>query len=189
MVILFFVLTFFLAINPTSGVSNTIFEAISGDDEFSLLQFASDKDVLDKKGPGKQTPLMAAVLGGKDKAVAILLEKGANVNLGEQNGYRPMHGAGFQGRSKIAQMLIDHGINPNTKHKQDGHKPIIRACWGNEKRHTDTVHVFLKAGVDSATDIKKCLEMTKNQGTIELLKDWDEMKVKAKASGQQEAEL
>ena len=40
-----------------------------------------------------------------------------------------MHGAGFQGRSEIGQLLMDHGIDPFEKHG-DGYVPIQRACWG-----------------------------------------------------------
>ena len=29
----------------------------------------------------------------------------------------------------------------------DGFTPIHRSCWGNDRRHTDTVKVFLEAGV------------------------------------------
>ena len=28
----------------------------------------------------------------------------------------------------------------------DGHHPIVRACWGREQRHTDTVRVMLEGG-------------------------------------------
>ena len=39
-----------------------------------------------------------------------------------------MHGAGFQGRSEVAKVLIAHGMDPNDRHK-DGYTPLIRACW------------------------------------------------------------
>eukprot|EP01052_Picozoa_sp_SAG31_P001346 SAG31_NODE_46_length_30980_cov_226.095107_6_plen_119_part_00 len=52
---------------------------------------------------------------------------------------------GFQGRAEIAQILIDAGVPVNDEHK-DGHNPVVRACWGREQRHADTVEVMLKAG-------------------------------------------
>ena len=51
---------------------------------------------LNKKGGGLETPLMAAVLGGKAKAVDALLKHDPDVTIGEEQGYTPMHGAGFQ---------------------------------------------------------------------------------------------
>ena len=38
------------------------------------------------------------------------MPKGVDVTIGEKDGYTPMHGAGFQGRAKIGQLLISHGI-------------------------------------------------------------------------------
>lgn len=157
-----------------------IFQAINSDDEEGLKNMLNDeagRSVLNKQGPGKQTPLMASVLGGKTWAVKILLEHGADVTIGEGQGYTPMHGAGFQGRAEIAEILMDHGLNPNDEH-QDGFTPLHRACWGKEKRHTDTVLVLLKRGVDpesrSKFDRKTCAEMTSNAATKKLLKRFKE---------------
>ena len=36
------------------------------------------------------------------------------------------HGAGFQGRSAIAQMLKDHGVPLREKHPGDGHEPASK---------------------------------------------------------------
>ena len=55
-----------------------------------------------------------------------------------------MHGAGFQGRSEIGQLLIDHGIDPFEKHG-DGYVPIQRACWGNEDRQQDIIFKTLSS--------------------------------------------
>lgn len=67
-----------------------------------------------------------------------------------------MHGAGFQGRAEIGQLLIAHGINPSDKHT-DGFQPIQRACWGREPRHTETVKMFLLNNVWNADIHKSCL--------------------------------
>lgn len=86
--------------------------------------------------------------------------------------YCIQHGAGFQGRADIAQLLIDHGVPASSQHK-DGFLPFHRACWGKELRHTDTVEVFLDAGVapdTPALNSQTCMEMTKNDATKKLLK-------------------
>merc|ERR1719217_1864078 len=105
-----------------------------------------------EKGSG-QTALMAAVLAGQLESVKFLLEKGADTTIAEKDGYTPMHGAGFQGRADVGQALIDHGLNPSDYHT-DGFAPIHRACWGKEQRHTDTVAMFLRNGVDPAETTK-----------------------------------
>ena len=140
----------------------------------AALDTSEGQDLLNIKGSGGQTPLMFAVLGGKKNAVELLLKAGADVTIGEDDGYTPMHGAGFQGRSEIAKKLIDHGLNIYDTHR-DGYIPFHRACWGTERRHTDTVKVFLEAGVDPdflSVDGRSCLDMTRNKGTKKLIKKW-----------------
>lgn len=90
-----------------------IFEAVE-QDRGSLIKaaLAEDLSALNLVGPGGQTPLMHAVLMGKEHAVRALLKAGANTAIGEKDGYTPCHGAGFQGRSSIMRLLIDHGLNP-----------------------------------------------------------------------------
>lgn len=41
---------------------------------------------------GGQTPLMHAVLTGKENSVRKLLAENADVTIGEKDGYTPMHG-------------------------------------------------------------------------------------------------
>jgi ankyrin repeat protein len=164
-----------------------IFAAIGSDDSdtvFKIVNTYSPNMVnkqdptsrpINRKGPGGQTPLMYSVLTGKVWAVKMLLENGANVDIKEESGYTPMHGAGFQGRPEIAQILIDHGVPTSPRHK-DGYVPLHRACWGKEKRHADTVKVFLKNGVDIdilADDGRSCRDMTQNTDTLKVLDEWE----------------
>ena len=86
------------------------------------------------------------------------------------------HGAGFQGRAEIAQLLLDHGLSGTDFHN-DGFAPFHRACWGTEQRHTDTVEVFLKSGIPTgfkSKNGKSCRAMTKNTATIALIKKYKE---------------
>lgn len=85
-----------------------------------------------------------------------------------------MHGAGFQGRAAIVKLLARHGLDPLDTHK-DGYTGMHRACWGNEKRHAETVQAFIDAGVphdypSQKNDDKTCRGMTRNPDTIEVIK-------------------
>ena len=154
-----------------------IFEAVRRDSEKDISLAIDAGGNIDAIGPGGQTPLMHAVLQGHSKSVDALLRLGASTSIGEKDGYTPMHGAGFQGRANIAQALINHGLDPSDQHR-DGFMPIHRACWGSEKRHTDTVRVLLKNGVpfdQVAANGQTPLAAAKRSGnkrTIELLKGW-----------------
>ncbi len=68
-----------------------IFEAVAKSDLSAIEKILStERDQLNKKGPGGQTPLMNAVLSGKTSAVDALLKAGADVTIPEQDGYTPM---------------------------------------------------------------------------------------------------
>ena len=132
-------------------------------------------------GSGKQTPIMAATLSGSYDVVQYLLSKGANVKIGEKDGYTPMHGAAFQGRANIAKLLLDHGLDPTARHR-DGYSPFHRAAWGTEQRHTDTVRVFLEHGVSVdivASDGSTAYQFSRNPATKVLLAEWRQKSEKA----------
>mmetsp|Transcript_171 Transcript_171/g.342 ORF Transcript_171/g.342 Transcript_171/m.342 type:complete len:206 (+) Transcript_171:154-771(+) len=157
----------------------TLFEALqtAGKSTPALEEaIAAHRSEIDTPGEGGQTPLMRSVLGGHTEAVGSLLRAGADTSIGEENHYTPLHGAGFQGRAPALKLLLAHGLNPLDMH-QDGFLPLHRACWGMEKKHTDTVRVFLKAGVDPkspALNGKNCAQMSKNQGTLDLLRSYSD---------------
>jgi hypothetical protein len=50
-----------------------------------------------------------------------------NRTIPEKDGYTPMHGAGFQGRRSIAELLKKHGVGLRDKHA-DGHEPASELC-------------------------------------------------------------
>jgi uncharacterized protein len=70
------------------------------------------------------TPLMAAAGVGwaegtiheysEDQTlevVKLLLAKGADVKAANDHGITALHGAGYKGANKVAQLLVDHGAN------------------------------------------------------------------------------
>lgn len=124
-----------------------------------------------------QTPLMGAVLRGNTEIVAFLLNVGADVTIGEKDGFTPAHGAGFQGRADIMKLLKEHGIDVVGDTHTDGYTPLHRACWGREQRHADTVEYLVKdAGADpklAATNGRTCADMTSNPATMQVLRKYD----------------
>ena len=97
---------------------------------------------------------MAAVLSGATQSVAFLLEHlDADPTIPERDGYTPMHGAGFQGRADIAQLLIDrhlqhHDCPVDAPHTGDYVTPLWRTTWGSEKRHVETGIVMIEGGAN-----------------------------------------
>ena len=91
-----------------------------------LMALEKEDPRLNEIGSGGQTPLMMAVLSGKDEAVKILLGLGADTSIPEKDGYTPCHGAGFQGRADIMKMLLAHGLPCTTDRHKDGYTPLHR---------------------------------------------------------------
>lgn len=138
-------------------------------------------DVINYRDPATlQSPLMMAVLSGLDIIVEILISDiNVQVLVPEKDGYTPMHGAGFQGRANIIKIMMDpkkiwgRKIDPNIMHS-DGYRPIHRACWGMEQRHTDAVKAFIEVGVPfNVRDSRgrSCYDMTRNEETKKFLRE------------------
>ena len=69
-------------------LSIDIFEQVQKDSMAGIKQALKENPkIINSRGPGEQTPLMHAVLQGKVKAVKYLLKKGADVTIGEKDGY------------------------------------------------------------------------------------------------------
>ncbi len=95
-----------------------------------------------------QTAVMAASLSGDAVAVDLLASAGADLALGENFGYTPLHGAAFSGRPEAAAALVRHLGRETVNHaaQSDGYTPLWRAVWGETPEHEETVRVLLEAG-------------------------------------------
>ena len=74
-----------------------------GIDDPTAVQAALDNgaDINTTDPASGQSPFMAAVLRGKIAIVKYLHQQGADIEQGETNGYKPAHGAAFQGRVDV----------------------------------------------------------------------------------------
>mmetsp|Transcript_3526 Transcript_3526/g.7789 ORF Transcript_3526/g.7789 Transcript_3526/m.7789 type:complete len:204 (+) Transcript_3526:103-714(+) len=155
--------------DEVNEADNALFNALKEEDieaaDAALKAGASINAISPR---GMQTPLMQSVLHGRTKMVEWCLKNDADATIGERDGYTPMHGAGFQGRTDIAALLLKHGVGLRDVHK-DGNEPAIRSCWGPEERHTDTVAWFLDNGVPLDDIYDTCMEATKNPRTKTML--------------------
>eukprot|EP00919_Chromeraceae_sp_WS-2016_P076936 GHVR01182052.1.p1 GENE.GHVR01182052.1~~GHVR01182052.1.p1 ORF type:complete len:116 (+),score=15.91 GHVR01182052.1:30-377(+) len=92
-----------------------------------------------------KTPLTCALeeFGHTDIA-RLLIDKGADVNSRENDGYTPLIWASNRGHTDIARLLIDKGADVNSKDK-DGTTPLISA---SEFGHTEIVRFLIEKGAD-----------------------------------------
>mmetsp|Transcript_4065 Transcript_4065/g.11489 ORF Transcript_4065/g.11489 Transcript_4065/m.11489 type:complete len:223 (+) Transcript_4065:195-863(+) len=139
-----------MPINAGSGVEHAFQAARTGQVE-QVLKAVEVGDIginYREKGSG-QTLLMAASLAGQAEVVRSLLKQGADWRIGEKDGYTPMHGAAFQGRDDVAEVLLEAGVPPSGgEPHRDGYHPIFRAVWGMNKRpgHLRFVQLMIDDG-------------------------------------------
>jgi ankyrin repeat protein len=84
-------------------------------------------------------PLGLASFFGQTAAVGLLLERGAEVNSASQNEMQvmPLHSAAATGdgdaRYEIAELLLEHGADPNAR-QQDDFTPLMAAEQTGDER-------------------------------------------------------
>ncbi|KND86748.1 Kinase D-interacting substrate [Tolypocladium ophioglossoides CBS 100239] len=77
-----------------------------------LLGYGADVNLPPKAADGTIS-LATATIRGNDEIVRILLEKGAEVNIQDNEGRTPLHWASAFGDTKIVEMLLSNGANAN----------------------------------------------------------------------------
>ena len=120
----------------------------------AIIKHGADVNAMNNKS---QTALWFACCDGRMDLVKILLNKGADPNISDQNGESSLHAAMYgMCSSETTQELIDHGANVNALNK-DGASPLLLAC---SVAQTDSVKLLLKAKADpniAYTDGDSCL--------------------------------
>ncbi|KAG7382318.1 hypothetical protein PHYPSEUDO_005050 [Phytophthora pseudosyringae] len=92
--------------------------------EFLLEHANAAVNVQDDAG---WTPLMSAASAGHGDIVGLLLSKGADANLPNENGQIPLHY--HRGRQEIAELLLDYTRDANQA-DNIGSTPLMRALGG-----------------------------------------------------------
>lgn len=77
-------------------------------------------------GPGN-SPLSAAVYQQRNEVIRLLIERGADLNQGDNAGFTPLHLAIANGYVESARMLLEAGANPNARTGSVGGKQ-----WANK---------------------------------------------------------
>jgi ankyrin repeat protein len=80
----------------------------------------------------KVAPIHAAVSNGDIETVRLILERGADINARQQNGFTALHGAAGAGRADLVELLLAHGADRHAL-TDDGKTPAAVAA---ERGHT-----------------------------------------------------
>jgi ankyrin repeat protein len=82
-----------------------------------LLDRDAEFDAPSKNGLSV-TPLNSATAGRHLDIVAQLLERGANPNSSQADGFTPLHAAAQNGQRAMLELLLNHGANKEIRNKQ-----------------------------------------------------------------------
>lgn len=90
----------------------------------------------------KYTKLTDAIKNGDAKDVRQLIDRGANVNEPDEQGYPPIELAAGKGDIEILQLLITKGANINS------FKEMLPICRAIENGHVEAVKLLISKGAD-----------------------------------------
>lgn len=92
--------------------------AKSGDLASIRMLLVLDATLIEARDKDGSTPLHCAVWKGHQAAVEFMVERGADVNVQNQNdhwGTTPLHAAAHANQAAIAEMLIERGADVNAR--------------------------------------------------------------------------
>ena len=107
--------------------------AAQGNLEAIKQHLEAGTDIDAKEPPGGSTPLLVAATFGQVEAAKFLIEKGANVNAGSNDGATALHGAAFFCHTEIVKLLLGEGAVVDAKNIR-GETPLdaVAGDWSQE---------------------------------------------------------
>ena len=89
---------------------------------------------------------------GSDKALRRLIRRGHDVNVLDDTGESPLHGAASSGQATVVRLLLRNGADPNIHASDTGMTPLHWASgWGN----LSVVRALVEGGANILATDKK----------------------------------
>jgi hypothetical protein len=106
-----------------------IFRAVSGGDVNEVARLLdAEPHLMEARDPDSNhyTPLMTAAGRAHVGLVTLLLERGADVNVGSEYGTTALHEAAAKGHEEVVSILLSHGADPG-REDNTGTTPLLIA--------------------------------------------------------------
>lgn len=130
--------------DPNNDPSEIAFESFKLIPELELPVKLTEEPHPSTQFGGGATTLMAAAYNGDEEVAADLVERGADLEVKDEDGQTPLMYAANAGRTAIVGLLLDRGADVDARDRQ-GSTPIMFAA---QHGHTETVRRLLEAGPD-----------------------------------------
>jgi len=102
--------------------------------ETAMLLLGAGADVnAQARNPMKVKPIHAASASGQLEIARFLIERGADVNARQQEGFTPLHEAAGSGKIEFARLFLDHGADLNAR-TDDGKTALSLAIEAKQER-------------------------------------------------------
>jgi ankyrin repeat protein len=88
--------------------------------------------------------LLEAAENGDLIKLQTALEKGANPNTKDDDGWTPLHWAAYRGHVDVVRVLLERGADPNAKNNK-GSTPLH---WAAYRGHVEILELMLECGAD-----------------------------------------
>jgi len=163
---LIFAFSLLAASSPPGDIHQAV---IQGDLEAVRTMLDAEPKLLESRNADNLTPLHLAAINGHITISRLLLEKGAEVDAGDNENSTALHNAAGQGHEEIVSLLVNNGAGIN--HKDDNDMtPLHFACsYGRET----CAKILLEKGADgNAREIngRTPLFFTARQGSLSICK-------------------
>lgn len=131
--------------DPPADMNDLMVAAFNGHD--MILQIILDTKPLDLEAKDSsigRTALMWASLGGHERVIELLLNKGAETNVHDRYSSTALKEATKKGYEKVVKLLLTNGANVNEDHEDECSALILATKIGHEK----IVQMLLDKGAD-----------------------------------------
>jgi ankyrin repeat protein len=98
---------------PEGGFTPLLHAAMSGDLDATKVLLAAGANINQAAADG-MTPLIVAIVKVHAPVALLLIERGADVNVG-QAGFTALHSAALTGQTEVARALLARGADPNAR--------------------------------------------------------------------------
>ncbi len=134
-----------LIISHSPAAGQDIHQAAARGDRARVIECLEDDprqvNALDQSG---RTPLFMAVLARQVDIAALLIERGALVQVGDSGDRTPLHYAATSGQLEVIRLLIEHGAVVNAR-AVGAATPLHWSMWGGQGAAAE---LLLELGAD-----------------------------------------